>query len=463
MFSKDTYISRRKSLKNLVHQGIIFFPGNGESGMNYRDNCYPFRQDSTFLYYTGINNIPDICFIIDVDNDEEILFGDDLTPEDMVWTGAVEPLAEFAEKSGIARVKPLKELPEFLKTRKKKGQRIHYLPPYRGDTSIQIGELLELPIDKVEENKSEVFIKAVVQQRSIKSAEEIAELEKAVNITAKMHLHAIKNAVPGRSEKEIAGELQAIAIAAGGNISFPIILTRNGQYLHKHATEDIIQEGDIILCDCGAETSMNYAGDMTRTFPAGKSYSPLQKEVYNIVLNAHNTAVEALKPGVLFKDVHLLACTKIAQGLKEMGLMKGNINEAVANGAHTLFFQCGLGHFMGMDIHDMENLGENYVGYNDKVRKSDQFGLKSLRLGKALEPGNVLTVEPGIYFNPFLIDSWEAQKKYVEFVNYDEVKKFKNFGGIRIEEDFLITASGSRLLGKPLAKSPEDMEKLKSL
>ena len=463
MFSRDTYISRRKSLKNLVHQGILFFPGNGESGMNYRDNSYPFRQDSTFLYYTGINNIPDICFVIDVDNDEEILFGDELTPEDMVWTGAVAPLTEFAEKSGIARVRPLKELPEFLRTRKNKGQKIHYLPPYRGDTSIQIGKLLELPIDKVEENKSEVFIKAVVKQRSIKSAEEIAELEKAVNITAKMHLHAIKNAVPGRSEKEIAGELQAIAIAAGGNISFPIILTRNGQYLHKHATEDIIQEGDIILCDCGAETSMNYAGDMTRTFPAGKTYSPLQKEVYNIVLDAHNTAVEALKPGVLFKDVHLLACTKIAEGLKGMGLMKGDINEAVAKGAHTLFFQCGLGHFMGMDIHDMENLGENYVGYTDTIRQSDQFGLKSLRLGKALEVGNVLTVEPGIYFNPFLIDAWEAQKKYVDFVNYDEVKKFKNFGGIRVEEDFLITATGSSLLGKPLAKTPEDIEKLKSL
>lgn len=462
MFSKDSYTNRRKSLKEKVQQGILFFPGNPESSMNYRDNWYPFRQDSTFLYYTGINNIPDIFFVIDVDNDQEILFGNDPTPEEMVWTGAVEPLAQLAEKAGIGQVRPLKDLEEFLRTRKKKGQRVHYLPPYRAATKIKIADLLETPLDHVEENKSAVFIKAVVEQRSIKSTEEIVELEKAVNLTAEMHLHALRNAVPGRSEKEIAGELQAIAIGGGGNISFPIILTKNGQYLHNHPTQDIIEDGDLILCDCGAETSMNYAGDMTRTFPAGKSFSPLQKEVYNIVLDAHNTAIQALKPGIQFKKVHLLACTRLVQGLKDLGLMKGEIHEAVEKGAHTLFFQCGLGHLMGMDVHDMENFGESFVGYDGLVQKSTEFGLKSLRLGKALEPGYVLTVEPGIYFNPFLIDSWEAQNKFKEFVNYEEVKKFKEFGGIRIEEDLLITDSGSRLLGNPLAKKAEDIEKLRS-
>lgn len=461
MFSKDTYVSRRKTLLHNVGKGLLFFPGNGESGMNYKDNWYPFRQDSTFLYYTGINHIPDLFFVIDIENDEEILFGNDPTPEEIVWTGAKEPLADLAEKAGIKKVKPRKELAEFLGSRKKKGQPIHYLPPYRPQLTILISELLEIPVQKVEENKSEGLIKAVVQQRAIKTEEEIEEIEKAVNITSKMHLHAIKNAVPGRSEKEIAGELQAIAIAGGGNISFPIILTKNGQYLHNHATEAIIEEGDIILCDCGAETAMNYAGDMTRTFPAGKSFSPLQKEVYNIVLNAHNTALEALKPGVLFRDIHLLASTKLAEGLKTIGLMKGDPEEAVAAGAHTLFFQCGLGHYMGMDVHDMENLGEQYVGYTDELAKSKAFGLKSLRLGKALEAGNVLTVEPGLYFNPFLIDSWEQQNKYAEFINYREVKKFREFGGIRVEEDLLITNSGSRILGKPLAKAAEEIEALK--
>lgn len=461
MFSRDTYVTRRRSLKRYIKQGLLLLPGNGQSGMNYKDNWYPFRQDSTFLYYTGINDIPDIFFLIDIDNDEEILFGDDPTPEEIVWTGAVEPLADLAEKAGIAKVKPVKELSEFLKIRKKREQTIHYLPPYRPQLSIQISNLLDIPLELIEKNKSETFIKAVVRQRSIKSSEEITEIEKAVNITAKMHLHAIQKAVPGKSEKEMAGELQAIAIAGGGNISFPIILTRNGQYLHNHATEAILQEGDIILCDCGAETARNYAGDMTRTFPAGKSFSSLQKQVYNIVLHAHNTALKALKPGILFRDIHLLASTKLAEGLKEMGLMRGDIGEAVASGAHTLFFQCGLGHFMGLDVHDMENLGENYVGYTEDMKKSTEFGLKSLRLGKALETGNVLTVEPGIYFNPFLIDSWEKQNKHADFINYREVQKFKEFGGIRVEEDLLITDSGSRILGTPLVKEASEIEKLK--
>lgn len=462
MFSRDTYVNRRKLLKKSVKQGILLLPGNGQSGMNYKDNWYPFRQDSTFLYFTGINEIPDIFFLIDIDNDEEILFGDDPTPEEMVWTGAVEPLANLAEKAGISNVRPLRDLSGFLNTRKNSKQSIHYLPPYRPQLSILISDLLNIPLVQVDKNKSEAFIRAVVSQRSIKSDEEITEIEKAVNITAKMHLHAIQNALPGKSEKEIAGELQAIAIAGGGNISFPIILTRNGQYLHNHATQAIIQEGDIILCDCGAETSMNYAGDMTRTFPAGKNFTPLQKQVYDIVLNAHNTALEALKPGILFRDIHLLACTKLVEGLKEMGLMKGDTADAVAGGAHTLFFQCGLGHFMGLDVHDMENLGENYVGYTDDIIKSTEFGLKSLRLGKALETGNVLTVEPGLYFNPFLIDSWEQQSKHTDFINYREVQKFKDFGGIRVEEDLLITASGSRVLGTPLAKKSSEIEKLKN-
>lgn len=462
MFSREVYIARRQELKNKVKKGLLLFPGNGHSGMNYRDNWYPFRQDSSFLYYTGINEVPDIYFVIDLENDREILFGDDPTPEEMVWTGAVDPMAVFAERSGIAEVRPAKDLFSFLKKARQKNRAVHYLPPYRAQTSLQLSAMLGIPVGELEKNASVSFIKAVVKQRSIKSLEEIEELHKAVNITASMHAHAIKSTVPGKTEKEIAGELQAIAIGAGGNIAFPVILTKNGQYLHNHPTGSVIEEGDIVLCDSGAETAMMYSGDMTRTFPAGRSFSPLQREVYNIVLAAHNTAIEALKPGVFFKDVHLLACTKLTQGLKELGLMKGDVEEAVASGAHTLFFQCGLGHMMGMDVHDMENLGEQFVGYTDDLQKSTEFGLKSLRLGKALEPGFVLTVEPGIYFNPFLIDSWKLRKKHMDFVNYHEVEKFKDFGGIRVEEDFLITDSGSQLLGDPLAKTPEAIEELKN-
>lgn len=461
MFLKQTYSQRRETLKKNLKNGILLFPGNGESSMNFKDNVYPFRQDSTFLYYCGID-MPNLYFLIDVNNDKEILFGNDLTPEDMVWVGAAKPLSEVAEKAGIAEVKPLKDLGGYLKSANQRKQNIHYLPPYRASKTIEIGQLLGIPVKEVERNKSMTLLKTVVAQRNIKTSEELREINKAVNTTVAMHTHAIKNGKSGKTEKELAGELQAIAIAGGGDISFPIIFTKDGQYLHNHATEAKINNGDLILCDCGAETAMRYAGDMTRTFPVAERFSDLQKEVYNIVLNAHQSAVAALKPGYEFKKAHLLASTKLVEGLQEMGLMKGNPEEAVAAGAHTLFFQCGLGHMMGLDVHDMENLGEQNVGYTDELMKSTEFGLKSLRLGKALEENNVITVEPGIYFNPFLIDAWRKQGKYSDFVNYDEVEKFKDFGGIRIEEDFVVTKNGTELLGDPLAKSIEEIEELKN-
>ena len=461
MFSKATYLARRKALKNKVKSGILIFPGNKETGMNYDSNWYPFRQDSTFLYYFGIN-LPDLYVVIDLDEDKEILFGNDLTPEDMVWVGAAEPLSIYAEKCGLAEVKPMSKLEQVIQKAKQQGKTLHFLPPYRSKTTIEISQLTGIPITEVETHKSVEFIKAVIAQRSIKSAEEIEELHKAVNITAAMHRHAIKNTKHGVTEKQIAGELQAIAIAGGGNLSFPIILTKNGQYLHNHATQVVVKNGDIVLCDCGAETAMNYAGDMTRTFPVAERFTDVQREIYSIVLDAHESAVAALKPGYLFKDAHLLACSRIVEGLKGMGLMKGDTQEAVNAGAHTLFFQCGLGHFMGMDVHDMENFGEQLVGYTDDLQKSTEFGLKSLRLGKKLEAGNVLTVEPGIYFNPFLIDEWKAQGKYTDFVNYDAVEKFKDFGGMRVEEDFLITSEGKQLLGNPLAKTADEIEELKN-
>ncbi|SFU52667.1 Xaa-Pro aminopeptidase [Pustulibacterium marinum] len=462
MFSKETYTARRKTLANTIQNGLLIFPGNKEAGMNYKDNWYPFRQDSTFLYYFGIN-LPDLYVTIDAATGEEILFGDDLTPEDMVWVGAAEPLQAHAERCGVAKVQPMAKLQAYVQNAKAKGQTLHYLAPYRGNTTIEISELTGIPVAAVAEKRSLAFAKAVIAQRSIKSQEEITEIHKAVNITAAMHTHAIKATTHGVTEKQIAGELQAIAIAGGGNISFPIILTKNGQYLHNHATEAVVSNGDIVLCDCGAETSMGYAGDMTRTFPVAERFTTIQREIYSIVLDAHESASAALKPGYRFKDAHLLASSRIVEGLKALGLMKGDTQEAVNAGAHTLFFQCGLGHFMGLDVHDMENFGEQLVGYTDDLLKSTEFGLKSLRLGKALEEGNVLTVEPGIYFNPLLIDAWKAQGKYTDFVNYAEVEKFKSFGGMRVEEDFLITTNGKELLGDPLAKTADEIEALKNL
>ncbi|WP_167597566.1 aminopeptidase P family protein [Leeuwenhoekiella sp. ZYFB001] len=462
MFPKSTYVNRRNNLKQTLKSGIILFPGNGESSMNYADNWYPFKQDSSFLYYTGIDHIPNLYFLINIDTGEEILFGNNATPEEKVWIGSAEKLESFAEKSGFSTVKPLDQVASYLKTQLAKGQRVHYLPPYRSAQKIAISELLDIPLNEVEANKSVTLIQAIVAQRERKSAEELVQLEEAVNITRKMHEYAIINTKAGMTEMQMAGTLNGIAVSGGGGLAFPIILTKDGQYLHNHATTAVLNEGDLVLCDCGAYNTMGYGGDMTRTFPAGKTFSPLQKDVYNIVLNAHESAIAALKPGTRFKDIHLLASKKLVEGLTDLGLMKGDADEAVAAGAHTLFFQCGLGHMMGLDIHDMENLGEQYVGYTPELKKSTEFGLKSLRLGKELQEDFVLTVEPGLYFNPFLIDERRAQKKYMDFVNYDEVEKFKSFGGIRVEEDFVITKDGSKLLGEPLAKTSEAIEKLRN-
>ena len=447
MFLKEVYQERRNALKAAVGEGIILLPGNEESAMNYLDNVYPFRQDSCFLYFTGIDR-PDLCFIIDVDNDQEILFGDEPTIDDVVWTGPQVGLDELAAQSGIAFIRSKAEAAIALRGKKN----IHFLPPYRAEA---LQKLLNWGI-LIDDKPSVAFIKAVVTLRSVKGDEEIAEIEKSVATTVLMQRKAMSLARPGITENAIAGELQAVAIAAGGNLAFPTILTVNGQILHNHSSSTVLQSGQMVLCDCGAENSSHYAGDLTRTFPVDGSFTARQQEVYHIVLNAHRAASEALKPGVLFKDVHVLACEQLSVGLKELGLMKGDPKEAVAAGAHALFFQCGLGHMMGLDVHDMENLGEEYVGYTEELKKSTQFGLKSLRLGRSLEPGFVLTVEPGLYFIPTLIDLWSADKKYEEYINYEQVLKYRDFGGIRVEEDFLITSNGSRLLGPPLEKTSDE-------
>ncbi|PVD51334.1 Xaa-Pro aminopeptidase [Terrimonas sp.] len=459
MFSKQTYIDRRNGLKALVGNGIILLPGNEESSMNYKDNLYHFRQDSSFLYYTGLDK-PALFFLMDIDNNKETIFGDEATIDDIVWTGATQTIHTQAEQSGITTVLPVSTLVSALQQYTNEKRKVHYLPPYRADTAVKISEWLNIPYNTLNDKASIPLIKAIVKQRSVKSAEEIAEMEKAINVTADMQLKAMQLSREGVPEYQVAGHLEGIAKSAGGNLSFPIILTTNGQYLHNHAGSNILKNGQLLLCDCGAELQSHYAGDLTRTSPVGGRFTSLQKQVYNIVLNAQEAALAALAPGKKFIDIHLLACEKLTAGLQQLGLMKGDIKEAVAAGAHTLFFQCGLGHMMGLDVHDMENLGEQYVGYTDDLKKSTAFGLKSLRLARALEEGFVVTIEPGLYFIPELMDMWSAENKHSQFINYGALDAFRNFGGIRIEDDALITATGSRVLGKPLAKTSQEIEAL---
>lgn len=457
MFDARVYSERREKLKKSLGSGLILFVGNEESSINFRDNWYHFRQDSSFLYFFGLG-LPGLVAVIDIDNDKTTLYGNDLSIDHIIWTGPQPTIAELAGRSVVKHTGTVKDLALLLGRASEAGQKIHYLPPYRPENILKLTDWLGVGRNAVLAGHSVHFIKAIVSQRSYKSALEIEEINKAVNITADMHLAAMTLVSEGKKETEIVGAVHEVAIGSGGQLSFPVILTKNGQILHNHYHGNTLRSGDLVLVDCGAETASGYAGDMTRTFPVDDHFTPRQKELYQVVVDAHEAAVKALAPGILFKDIHLIACKTLAEGLKSIGLMKGDTAEAVASGAHTMFFQCGLGHMMGLDVHDMEDLGEQYVGYTDSLKKSSEFGLKSLRLGRALEQGFVITVEPGIYIIPELIDLWKSTRKNAEFINYEKLESYRDFGGIRVEEDFAITSNGSQMLGKPVPKTVSEVE-----
>jgi len=462
MFPSNTYIERRKQLKKQVGSGIILFQGNEDSPMNYPDNTYLFRQDSSFLYYFGLD-FPSIAALIDIDEDKEIIFANEPTIEDIIWLGPQKPLSETAQQVGVTQTASLDKLASILSGATSGNRKIHYLPQYRPANLIKLEKLLSIPNAEIASNVSIPLIKAVVAQRSIKSAEEIAEIEVAMDICYEMHTTAMKTARPGMYEREVAGLIEGIALSMGGRMSFPVIFSIHGETLHNHYHGNVMKAGDIAINDSGAESAMNYCSDVTRTIPIGGKFSSRQKDIYNIVLKAQETCIQAVKPGVEFRDVHLLAGEILAGGLKELGLMKGDPAEAARAGAHTLFFQCGLGHMMGLDIHDMEGIGEDYVGYTDTIKRNPQFGFCSLRMGKSLEPGHVMTVEPGLYFIPELINRWKAENKLAQFINYGKVEEYTDFGGVRLEDDILVTNNGFRLLGKPVPKSIEQVEALASL
>ena len=458
MFAKDIYIQRRSQLKKKFNSGLLLFLGNEESGMNFKNNIYPFRQDSTFLYYAGLDK-PSLYFIMDIDADKEIIFGDNISIDDIVWFGPTPKLEEVAQEAGITEVRPLKDLAAYIEQATNKKQEIHFLPPYRDEHTVKLSNLLSISLAEVASKVSVPFIKAVVDMRSHKQPEEIEEITKAVDISTELHNLFFKKTKEGLREYEVAGLIEGLATSKGGRLSYPIILTVNGETLHIHARGTIMKNGQLALCDAGAETALHYAGDLTRTAPVNGKFTDIQKHMYNTVLKSQAAAVDACKPGVLFLDVHKVAVRALLEGLKEVGVVKGDLDEAVANDVHTLFFQCGLGHMMGLDVHDMENLGEQYVGYTDQLKKGTAFGWKSLRLGRALETGFVFTIEPGLYFIPALIDEWKANNKLADFVNYSELEKYRHFSGIRIEDNYLVTQDGVQILGNGIApKTVEEVE-----
>ena len=457
MFAKETYIQRRALLKKNIGSGVLLFLGNDEQGLHYEDNTFRYRQDSTFLYYFGLS-FAGLSAIIDIDEDKEIIFGDELTIDHIVWMGTQPTLKEKSGRVGITEVMPSAEIMNYLHKAVRKGQTVHYLPPYRAEHKLKLMEWLGIPPARQE--GSVPFIRAIVAQRSYKSAEGVEEIEKACNVTADMHITAMKVLRSGMYEYEVVAEMNRVAESNNCELSFATIATVNGQTLHNHYHGNKVKPGDLFLIDAGAEVESGYAGDMSSTIPADKTFTPRQRAVYEIQNAMHLEAVKALRPGIPYMDVYDLSARVMVEGMKELGLMKGNAEDAVREGAHALFYPHGLGHMMGLDVHDMENLGEIWVGYNGQP-KSTQFGRKSQRLAIPLEPGFVHTVEPGIYFIPELIDLWKGEKKFKDFINYDKVEEYRNFGGIRNEEDYLITETGARRLGKKIPLTPEEVEALR--
>jgi Xaa-Pro aminopeptidase len=457
MFKSEVYTRRRAELQKKLKSGIALFTGNSESPMNYPANTYHFRQDSDFLYFFGLD-IPGLSGVMDFDSGKDWIFGNDFDMDDIVWMGPQPSVKDLALKCGVSNTASPAKLEEIVNGALSRKRKVHFLPPYRGETKMMLGSLLKENPCQMKTMASQDLIRAVVSLRSIKEKVEIEEIEKAVDVAHEMHVAAMQMCKKGVREQDIFGTMEGLALMKGAGTSFPIILSINGQTLHNHAHGNILEKGKMMVADAGAETRLRYASDITRTTPVGGKFSKLQKEIYEIVLKANTESIAAACPGISNLELHLKACRIIASGMKELGVMKGDIDEAVAAGAHALFMPHGLGHMLGLDVHDMEALGENFVGYSDDVKRSSQFGLAFLRFALPFKPGHVFTIEPGCYFIPELIAQWKAEKKFTEFINYGKIDNYMSIGGIRIEDNILITEKGHKLMGKPIPKSVKDVE-----
>jgi Xaa-Pro dipeptidase len=447
---------RRNQVRQAVGGGVILWLGHVLQARNYADNTYPFRQNSHFLYYTGLTE-PDLAVLSYPEDDYDVLFSRPVSIDDVVWSGAGHSRMELASMAGIETVEDISRLGVYITKTSSQGMKVHYLPPYQATSLFRTAELLVLDPGEVSAGASRVLQEAVAKQRSVKSEVELAELEDALVVTDKMYRAAMARTRPGVYEYEVAGAMQAVALAHNREQAYTPIVTIHGEILHNHTHDNLMCEGQLLLIDAGAESPRFYAGDITRTLPVSGRFTPIQKEIYEIVLAAQMACIPMVKPGNDFRDVHIHACRLMVEGLRALGLMKGNAEDAVAAGAHALFFPHGLGHMLGLDVHDMEDLGD-VVGYPKEQQRSSQFGLKYLRLSRPLHKGFVVTIEPGIYFIPALIDRWKQERMHTEFINYDEVEKYRGFGGIRIEDNVAAVESAARLLGPGTPKTVAEVE-----
>lgn len=446
MFSREIYVQRRAELKRRVGEGLILLFGNNDAPNNYPSNTYRFRQDSCFLYYFGQKR-EGLVGVIDIDNDREYLFGDDIDIDDIIWYGYVPSVKELAAEVGVTHTAPMQALKTMIDAVQAKGQAIHFIPQCRHDLMIQLADLMGFHPLQSKEKASVKLIKAIVDMRAVKKPEEIKELKAAAEIGYIMHTTAMKLCAPTVTEKYIAGVIEGIAMSRGDQYAFQTILSMHGEIQHGFPSYTPMESGRLMLCDAGAESKENYCSDNTRVTPISGKFTQQQRDIYQAVEAAHDWVITNAKPDVKWLDMHIGACRILTDHLKAIGLMKGDADEAVHAGAHALFMPHGLGHMMGMDVHDMEGLGQNYVGFDAEVQPSTQFGLNCLRCGRRLQRGFVMTDEPGIYFIPHLIDLWKSQNMHKDFINYEAIEPFRDFGGVRLEDDILITQDGCQIIG----------------
>ncbi len=458
MFPAPVYTRRRDGLRSRLRGGLALFLGNGESPMNYTANAYPFRQDSSFLYYFGLDQ-PGLAAVVDLDSGADTVYGEDVGIEDIIWVGPQPKIRDRAREAGVRLSAPIARLEEDLRAARAAGRPVLYLPPYRAENSARMAALLEVPAGELKAKASVDLIRAVVDQRSVKSDAEVAQIEEALAVTREMYRYAFRAAKAGRLEANVAGGMEGIARSHNVGTAFPLIVTVNGQVFHNPNYGNRLTRGRMLVVDGGAESPLRYACDITRTIPVGGKFDARQKAIYSLVLKGQLAAIDAIAPGVPYKEVHLKTARILAEGLKDLGLMRGDLDEAVAAGAHALFFPHGLGHMLGLDVHDMESLGEDHIGYGGDVKRSDQFGLAYLRMARELRPGFVMTVEPGVYFIPALAAQWKKEKKHAAFIDFARFREWEGFGGVRIEDDVLVTKSGRRVLGRPIPKSIAEVER----
>jgi Xaa-Pro aminopeptidase len=457
MFEDSVYIARRKALRDRFPSGILLFVGNVDAPINYPHNVYPFRQDSTFAYFFGVSR-PGVAAIIDIDAGADVVFGDEVDLDDEIWLGKSETLAARANMAGCTMVKPYADLAAAITRAIAQGRTVHFLPPYRAETVIELSKLLGSPVDQIRTAASTLLIQAVVGLRETKSDAEIAEIEKALAISDEMHRAAMRATKPGVLEREVVAEMRRILGRHGAQEAYPSIFTKRGEVLHNLKYNLRLERGDLVVNDSGASSELDYASDITRTIPVSGRFSTRQRELYELLLHAQQASIDAMRPGVPFLDIHRIAATILVTGMVQMGFFTGNPAEIVESGAYAICFPHGLGHQLGLDVHDMESLGEDHVGYDAAVRRSDLFGMRNLRLGKPLRAGMVVTVEPGIYFTPALIEKWEAEGRYGSFIKYKQFREYLNFGGMRIEDEVLVSEASAHVMGRPIPKTVTDVE-----